>query len=142
MSMFFSGGLSGDDSVRPRPDPTTYNMCEYKQIGNNLLVKVQYKDVDNFEGNKILLFQDTQCHDVRGKAHLDPHFLESNKLIARFRPNDLGWNCGVALARSLEEVSKSGRIHSVPFFFAKDGDCIRDLDSGKQFLIKELKEKE
>ena len=72
------------------PDPEVFDILDI-QVGNKyVLVIVKYKNCTNFEGTKVLLIKDTTVDEIRNMKTLDPHFLESNKIIARFRPDEDG----------------------------------------------------
>jgi hypothetical protein len=88
----------------PNPDPTNYVITESLQIGNVLLVKIRYPDCTNYEGLKILVYENTNVRKLLAQRKIDPHFSENAKYkspLARFEPTDHGWICAKALANIL-----------------------------------------
>ena len=57
-------------------------------------------DATNYEGEKILLYLDTQLSAFYAAEALDPHFCEGDHLkpFARFEPTIDGWSAAVQLA--------------------------------------------
>lgn len=69
------------------PDPTNFSIHDiatwkHYEFGELNIVRVNYPDCNNYEGNKILIFE--------GKFQpayvLDPHFSPENSLIMRVEP--------------------------------------------------------
>ncbi len=91
----------------PKPkqaDPTNYKIIKAHEENKFLLVKINYPDCKNYEGNKILLFKDLTLLELVNQKLIDPHFFEKNELeivspIARFVPTDEGWNMAIDLIR-------------------------------------------
>lgn len=79
----------GEDSKNP--DPKKFEIVGYVERKPYLLLRVKYGNCTNYEGLKILLFEDTTIKEVEFWSELDPHFTESSKLIARFVPTVEGW---------------------------------------------------
>lgn len=77
----------------PNPRPENYKILKSKQLGNYLVIEIQYLDCINYEGKKILVFNSTL--DLLEKQKLiDPHFSENKNYIspiARFEPTKQGW---------------------------------------------------
>jgi hypothetical protein len=70
------------------------------QFSKGYVILVRYWDCTNLEGRKILVAKGEYAHP----AMLDPHFSESwPELIARFRPDDDGWEAACRLAASLSD---------------------------------------
>jgi hypothetical protein len=101
-----NGMNSTTDNKLPNPDPNNYNIVESKQIDNFLVLKVNYPDCINYEGNKILVFENISLDDIINQNSLDPHFSDTTKYhtpIARFEPTDRGfylacWFCKKVLS--------------------------------------------
>jgi len=61
------------------------------------IVELQYPDCTNYEGRKILVFDENKFDEVIrfNKGLIDPHFSDDNRKylhpIARFAPNKEGW---------------------------------------------------
>jgi hypothetical protein len=92
------------------PDPSKYTIKFHRQIGKSLVCFINYPDCKNYEGNKILVFNDCALDDLLSQGKIDPHF--SNNPIwkspfARFEPTRNGWDMAVMLA---ELISKNKTI--------------------------------
>lgn len=80
------------------PDPKHFDIQKFEAIGNYLVVKVNYPDCTNYEGNKIIVFRDVTPRQLFSSSTLDPHFFNGTGVqspIARFVPTDEGWNMAV-----------------------------------------------
>jgi hypothetical protein len=68
-------------------------------IGNLLILEIEYPDCTNYEGRKLLVFENVTVNDLIKQRSIDPHFSENKKYIspiARFRPNEEGWKDAVS----------------------------------------------
>lgn len=86
--------------VSGNPDPLKYKIEGYLNHGRWLLLKVNYPDCRNFEGNKLLLFKDTTIEEIQKQGSLDPHFsnvTDKKSPVARFEPTDLGMRIAQAV---------------------------------------------
>lgn len=75
------------------PDPSNFIIMQYKFINRYTILKVKYPDCTNYEGEKILVYDEGFNVDelIRSKR-LDPHFFtEGDSPIARFEPTKRGW---------------------------------------------------
>lgn len=91
-----SGRISSssfDNGYKPDPDPLKYKILDSVQYDKYLIVKIKYPNCINYEGIKILLYEDCTLLDLVQQEVIDPHF-SNNKTrkspIARFVPNDDG----------------------------------------------------
>lgn len=78
----------------PNPNPNNYKILQHKKIGNYLIIKINYLDCTNYEGNKILVFENCRLDELLYQKSIDPHFSENKKFkspIARFKPTEKGW---------------------------------------------------
>jgi hypothetical protein len=85
----------------PNPNPYNFKISQYREIGNYLIVFINYPDCTNYEGNKILVFKDARFIDLTMQEEIDPHFSENKtKLspIARFVPSNEGWFNAISFA--------------------------------------------
>jgi hypothetical protein len=85
------------------PDPENFKIVDAAQIGDFLILKINYPDCTNFEGNKILVFKSVSPLDLLKQQVIDPHFMDSDRIkspIARFTPTPEGWNMAVRFAQS------------------------------------------
>lgn len=91
-------------SIPPgNPIPTRFDVSKVAVINRWTIALVRYPDARNFEGNKILMFKGDVRELLDTASALDPHFGEKNQPlnpIARFRPDDEGWNLAVKLAEA------------------------------------------
>lgn len=105
------GGFKRDEGVifggqpcppaPPNPDPTNFTIERYNTVMGKLVVKVNYPDCINYEGNKILVFRNTTMADLQAQGSIDPHFSENRKFhspIARFVPTEEGWRNALKFA--------------------------------------------
>jgi hypothetical protein len=75
------------------PNPSNYKIGAYCQYGDFLVVWITYPNCTNFEGNKILVYQNITLQDLRDQKLIDPHFSENKQYhspIARFLPTAEG----------------------------------------------------
>jgi len=91
----------------PNPDPKHYEVGRYEEIGNYLVLLVNYPNCVNYEGDKIMVYEDIDYVGLMAQAKrhgLDPHFSGNENLkspIARFEPTDRGWAMAVAFTHGL-----------------------------------------
>jgi len=65
---------------------------------------INYPDCNNYEGNKILVFEGIKYIKLYEQGSIDPHFSDNKKFhspIARFEPTDKGWSMAVELCKTL-----------------------------------------
>lgn len=93
--------------ANPNPNPLNFEIKEYHQRGDNLIVLVHYPGCTNFEGNKILVLRDTRIPEIC--ARLDPHFCKGSKLITRFVPTWEGLQMALQLCSLLDLSHKSDK---------------------------------
>jgi hypothetical protein len=75
------------------PNPAHYEIIASEQIGKFTIVVVHYPDCTNYEGRKILVFENTTLARIQAQGSIDPHFSENTKYaspIARFEPTKRG----------------------------------------------------
>jgi hypothetical protein len=112
LSLFGSNSFSKYDLARkpdksarlPNPNPKNYVLLEQKEIGRFLIVKLKYPDCTNYEGTKILLFENTTALELHLQDGIDPHFCENQNFkspIARFVPTTAGWDMAVKLCEGM-----------------------------------------
>lgn len=82
------------------PNPFKYKFKRTRRfgkatgLGHYLLIEVNYPNCTNYEGNKILIYEDVKLIDLTRQGSIDPHFSNSKKFhspIARFVPTKKGW---------------------------------------------------
>jgi hypothetical protein len=86
--------LSGVTNVTiTNPNPANFSILKFEMVGEFLILFVRYPDCTNFEGRKILVFEDISADDLFDQKRLDPHFCEECfSPIARFVPTQHGWD--------------------------------------------------
>jgi len=87
--------FSDDKTASPNPDPKKFTILELAEYpGDNIItvVKVYYPGCTTHGGNKVLVFEASEA-EIRGRAEMDPHFMDSagHGLIARFPATRQGW---------------------------------------------------
>jgi hypothetical protein len=86
----------------PNPDPSRWELLDIFHGKKAHAIKVLYRDCTNFEGVKIMVFLGHFKHH----GSLDPHFSEeSNSPVARFIPNEWGWNQAILLVHELDTLN-------------------------------------
>lgn len=88
----------------PNPDPRNYRITRHEQLGDALVLEVVYPDCTNYEGRKIMVFQNTRLSFLKKQGSIDPHFSNNPSMhspIARFEPTELGWHLARQTARAL-----------------------------------------
>jgi len=91
-----------DRTVESNPDPLNFKIIKHLEINNNLIVWINYPDSVNYEGNKILVFNDYSIAKLRKRKSVDPHFSKSKKFkspFARFEPTKKGWDMAIKLCK-------------------------------------------
>lgn len=83
----------------PNPNPLRWKLEKMWQFKNAHVMMIKYLDCTNYEGKKILV---CEGQFDSGVSTRDPHFSEeSSSPIARFKPDDRGWEMACELAESL-----------------------------------------
>jgi hypothetical protein len=81
-------------STYPNPDPNNYKVLRSYEFNNKLIVEIKYLDCTNYEGNKILFYENCTLLKLLKQKSIDPHFSENKKFFsptARFEPTERGW---------------------------------------------------
>ena len=83
------------------PDPTNFTLVRKKIVNGYPILWVHYPDVQNYEGNKILMYDKNFDLELL-QDRIDPHFFtEGDSPIARFVPTAAGLAMAVILAKNL-----------------------------------------
>ena len=91
--------------VLPNPDPSNFILKKHTELGQYLVVWVNYPDCTNYEGNKILVFKGVSAAQIVKRKKIDPHFTTGTQApIARFEPTQRGWKWALAFAGVAELV--------------------------------------
>ena len=86
----------------PSPALENYTIVRHEQFGQNLVVKIKYKDVPNYEGNKIMVYKNCDIKTLKEQKLIDPHFSENEEKhspFARFEPTQHGWKIACIVAQ-------------------------------------------
>lgn len=83
------------------PNPSIFKIKRCVDIGKNCVALINYPGCNNFEGNKIIVFENWDCIRLRAIPAIDPHFYPQNRIVARFRPDERGWKLACLLAENL-----------------------------------------
>lgn len=91
-------------AVAPNPDPSRFKILNHYEYNGWTIVKVFYEGCTNFEGNKVLVFDETYAVVVAKSARgMDPHFSSSGlSPVARFEPTTRGWHLAQKFVHSLD----------------------------------------
>lgn len=95
-----------DANIKPiasvNPNPHRFNILRSQQVGLCLVLEVRYPDCTNYEGRKIMVFENTTLEHIEKQEIIDPHFFPSGKKfkspIARLEPTERGWKMAILLA--------------------------------------------
>lgn len=88
----------------PNPNPKNWSVLRYREWKGYLIVEMKYPDCTNYEGRKVLVYENTRLEDLKAQKLIDPHFSTNKKFkspIARFEPTIRGWNMAEVLVESL-----------------------------------------
>ena len=78
----------------PNPNPLNYEVLRHQRRWGHLVIEIKYLDCTNYEGKKILVFENTTELDLLNQKLIDPHFSDNplyHSPIARFEPTERGW---------------------------------------------------
>lgn len=100
------------ESILASPDATRYEVIEVEPVGTSLVLKVRYSSCErcSFEGDKIMVFENTSTIDALKWKKIDPHFSDPNEKrnfneapspVARFPANTNGWDHAIKFAKTL-----------------------------------------
>lgn len=112
IGIHFSGGNedlpNASKNLEPEffPDPSKYEIVKHLQMGKYLIVMINYPNCINYEGNKIMVYEDCTLKELKKNVYIDPHFFENKKFhspIARFVPTDNGWEMAENLCKMLNK---------------------------------------
>ena len=95
------------DKIRySNPDPSNFVIEKAESIGRFTVVKIYYPDCTNYEGRKILVYENVRLSEIIKSAALDPHFCDNKNHIspiARFEPTTRGWRYAVSFCRGFKK---------------------------------------
>lgn len=87
------GGNLKEDSDYPNPNPKNFKFKKINEMTPYTIVWVNYPDCVNYEGDKIMVFENMTVEDIANAKVIDPHFCDGDHIspIARFEPTAKGW---------------------------------------------------
>ena len=85
-----------EETPDPNPDPRNFRIQKTEAVGRYLGALIRYPDCTNFEGDKVIVFEDMDHQSLVARAEIDPHFKEDGQIIARFKPDQQGWDDAIA----------------------------------------------
>lgn len=89
------------------PDSNNWKIIKASEgdLGRYLILLIQYPDCTNYEGKKILVYENVKLIDLVNQKLIDPHFFPKNNKfkspIARFEPTDRGWKMAEKFVKTL-----------------------------------------
>lgn len=94
MGMNFFSKCRNTSYSRGQPSPKRFTVVHWYVEGGYLVATVDYLDAINFEGRKVLVYENVGSLTellIRNGGELDPHFSEDGKgPVARFAPTKTG----------------------------------------------------
>lgn len=94
----------------PEPKPDNWKIVEASEVEGFLILTINYPDCKNYEGNKILVFEDLTLVQLVNQRLIDPHFFEDSKFkspIARFEPTKRGREMAQAFVSAWSYATKA-----------------------------------
>ena len=88
------------------PDPSKFNIITWVPVDTYLVVCIEYPNCDNYEGKKVLVYEDLTIEQLRRFDTIDPHFSDSKRFkspIARFVPTTTGMDMAVKFCLAMIE---------------------------------------
>ena len=87
------------------PNPKNYKIKQTYSQNGFVLAKINYPGCRNYHGDKVILFEGITESDLLKQSYIDPHFIEKNnpKVVARFIPEESGWEMGCYLMEKNNE---------------------------------------
>ena len=78
----------------PNPNPKNFKFIKIERFEEFVIVMINYPDCTNYEGNKILVFDNITLEELANMEKIDPHFCDKDHKapIARFEPTESGWS--------------------------------------------------
>lgn len=90
-------------TAKGNPNPYRFKIKKLLSVRRFTIASVHYPDCRNYEGNKVLVFENVPSDKIKNLNYLDPHFSESKahpSPIARFAPTQQGWEYAVSFCNN------------------------------------------
>jgi len=100
-SSSFDGQVVAPKDTMPNPDPSNFHINKTIHIGDYIILVINYPDCTNYEGDKILVFDDAR---ILTQKIIDPHFSKNTRFaspIARIKPTDEGLDMAIKMCKGL-----------------------------------------
>ena len=85
------------------PNPKNFKILRCRSEGKFTIALIEYLDCFNYEGKKILVFDNVSVKDIKELQEIDPHFCKSKRHkspIARFVPTKKGWRYAISFCKN------------------------------------------
>ena len=92
--------------IIPDPSPENYTILRHLNINRFLIIELKYDDFSNYEGRKILVFENITLEELTDQKYIDPHFSENKDFhspIIRLEPTDRGWEMAKTFCNTIPE---------------------------------------
>lgn len=89
--------------VLGNPNPNNFEITRLEKVLRFVVVMIKYPDCNNYEGNKILVFEGVPTKTILNQKSIDPHFCNSKthpSPVARFEPTEKGWSYAVKFCQT------------------------------------------
>jgi len=85
----------------PNPNPRNFKFVKIEYDAPFIITMINYPDCTNWEGNKILVFDNVTLDELANMDEIDPHFCDGDHKspIARFEPTKSGWAMAKAFVK-------------------------------------------
>lgn len=96
------------DNKKQDPDPLNYKILQSFEMGKFLILEIKYLNCTNYEGKKILVYENTTLLELFNQKYLDPHFSNDTKYkspLARFEPTERGLEFAKEFCKYLDSLS-------------------------------------
>lgn len=98
--------LRPSSTVYGNPDPANFIIEKMESVGKFIIVQVCYPDSTNYEGRKIIVYENIEFIKIVQATKLDPHFCDDKthmSPIARFEPTNRGWKYATSFCKSIKK---------------------------------------
>lgn len=99
---------------RGNPQPDNWEIEDSLEVSEFLVVKIKYLDCKNYEGMKILVYENMTLLRLIKQKLIDPHFSENKEYaspIARFEPTERGWRWAVNFCKQQSPIKPPYNPH-------------------------------
>ncbi|MBP9738760.1 hypothetical protein KBD20_03660 [Candidatus Saccharibacteria bacterium] len=83
----------------PDPNPDNFRVVRVRAVGSYISAIIHYPGCTTFEGNKLLVLAGVDESELDDYKRLDPHFSVDSPVVARFKPDEEGWEDALLFMR-------------------------------------------